>query len=179
MRRLFFILMLPFFTNSYSQQWVELNGNDRQYSEIDISSIKRNGEKVAAWIRTGYKTNNAKNYYINKKIESFEKEGVKTSKNKWRDWSFTMIYEEFDCAKNTIKIITTADYNEDGSVIFRVDYAKGEEPHGNIVPNSTAYEIFVNLCEEYVFEINGKRYSMFIEEAYDFMKKHPEAKFLE
>lgn len=179
MRHLFFILMLPCFANIYSQQWVELNGNDRQYSEIDISSIKRNGDKVSAWIRTGHKTSIAKDYYINKKIESFEREGVKTSRDKWKDWSFTMIYEEFDCAKNTMKIMTVADYNEDGSVIFRVDYAKEEESHVSVVPNSTAYELFVNLCEEYVFEINGRKHFMFLEDAYDFMEKHPEAKYIE
>lgn len=179
MKDILIVLFVFVSLNTYSQKWAELNGNERQYSMVDISSIKRNGSKVSAWIKTGPKTSEAKEYYIQRKIENFKREKLKFKSEEWNSWEFTMLYEEFDCEENTVRIISTTDYNSDGTVIIRVDFPKEKQPVAKIVPNSTAYEIFYNLCKKYAFEIGGVERSVYIEEVEPLIKNHSDAKFVE
>lgn len=172
-----FLLLFPRLL--HSQHWYRISENERQYSEIDVSSIKRNKKIVTVWVKTGYKTKNAKEYYIDRKVENIKKHGANINKSTWENWGYSVILQELNCSARTLKMKSITEYNEDGSVIHRLDFDKNNQIIMDVVPGSTADDILYVLCKTYSLDYYGKEYNLFLEDAHNFLMNNKEAVIIE
>lgn len=169
------IFFLP--TILSAQDWIEVVDNDRQLIEVDFSTIKRVDDDIFAWTRTSYKGNIQ--YYIDKKMEHFKRNGVTEDKSKWKNWYYTLTYQKYNCNENYTQIISVADYNKDGSVISRIDFPENKREKYPIAPSSLSYAIFYTLCNKFKYKVNGKMYALPIEKIEKFLKEFPNAEPIE
>ncbi len=179
---LFLVIVSLFIFKSqflYSQEWIRITQNERQYTEVDVSSIKRGENTFTVWIKTGYRTLSAKEYYIDRKVFHLEKQGVKVDRGIWNDWAYTLLLQEFDCNTSRFRIITEAEYRDDGSVIQRLDFKAPNEVVADIAPGSTADDISKALCKLYYLEYMGKVYGLFYEDALEIIRDNDDIKVLE
>lgn len=156
----------------YSQEWFRVTQNERQYVEIDLSSIKRGDNTFTVWIKTGYRTHEAKEYYISRKIYHLEKNGAKVPKGLWDDWGYSIVLHEFDCDNDNVRFLVFVDYRNDGSIIQRIDYKERDNPFLDIVPQSSAYAVQATLCKLYYLEYMGEVFGLFFEDALEVLNKY-------
>lgn len=161
----------------FAQDWVEAVDNDRQLIEVDFSTIKRVEADIFAWTRTSYKENIQ--YYIDKKMEHFKRNGVIEDKSKWKNWDYTLTYQKYNCNENYTQIISIADYNRNGTIITRIDFPEVKREKYPIAPGSLSYAIFYILCNKFKFKVNGKIYALPIEKIENFLKEFPNAEPIE
>lgn len=169
-----FLLLFLFPLSVFSQDWRLIDTtNEKEDIFIDVSSIKRNEDKVFVWIKfASYTTELDKSKPLLNMADS-----LFAQKRIYRD--YTLYYEVYDCVNNSSCLLKSVRYNENDDVVKTNDYVENKLNYSFIVPRSIGDNILKAICQKYVYKVNDKRYAIPIEKQKLFMNKYPNAEFIE
>ena len=148
------ILVLLFFASStcFSQNWIVVNESIVKI-EIDISSIKKDENKIYSWIKYTYINKENRDNYINEEINFIKDSDYLSTKNKidkslkFKEFYYNIEYRVFDIKNKKSQLLQIIYYSKEGNVIDRYKYEEKYSEYNLIIPESRGMLIFESLIE--------------------------------
>jgi len=157
-------------------KWEEMARNDRQVVEIDFSSIKRTDDGFFVWMRSTYLDTD---YYITDMVNDLKSTGklsTFTERETWQNWTHSVSYCDFH--DETMTPLGVTHYNDDGTVIVKIDFPVDKRTTTLIPPDSLLAQTYLLLNSTFVYDVNNKKYTMRIEDIDMFTELNPTAEYV-
>jgi hypothetical protein len=127
MKKILMMLMLLVSTNVFAVDWVVAGGNDIFTHYVDPQSIKRDGNKVKAWVLYDFKSSQVG-------------VGNKTSMS-------AVDRDEYDCFEDTVRSMDIYEYSGKmgtGDIVLSIPNLT--QPAKSVIPGSTAATQLKLVC---------------------------------
>lgn len=162
------------------ESFVKVAENGNKKILLDLSTIREKDGLISTWLVTIHKGETSRNNYVQSFKRILKRYGVEEeSFPDFTNYSYTVDQMGIECSSNRMTTMISILYNENGSVIQRVDFDEEDRTWGEVPPHSLISNVKTIICREYSFSLNGKEYKVPSWKLFDFMKSHPESTIMD
>lgn len=173
---------IPYIKRSSGADWYEVHNDDEKKIEIDLNSIKREGEYVTCYEKWTFIDERIRKENVNSTTDIFCKNKLYDEclkiQQKWKDYMYYLMKSIYNYKENMRYIQSSTFYDKKGAVIHSSNYQEDIE-WDDILPETIASGILDDICSQYKITYNGQTYWMYIEDAVPFLDQYPQAKLVE
>lgn len=150
----------------FSQNWFPVASSEDCLFEVNLSSIERDGILIYCWRKMTYENEEARFKEANRLYEIWDD---KT----WLKYDHTLNYVVYDCSGKKSQILSSVYYDQNGKVIYSNDEYESSLNYKRLIPGTVGMSIFDALNDEHLFEVDGVKYKVYIEDIPYFLYKNP------
>lgn len=183
MRIIFLMLLISVSSFCFSQTWYKILENGEDYIEIDLETVKRQGNIINVWTRETYSDYDKRKKYIDENLHFLHEHEYRKGIPQdvllnWAAFKYTLTYVVYDRSLLKRKVLSIIDYTQYGEVLNHVDFDNISE-YERLIPGSIGMEILKILEEKHKYAVNGKVYNIPIEKVDIFLREFPNAELIE